>query len=182
MPKCVCSVLNALVQARLASFQTFCPLISDSVSKKKRRKTCARQAFACCLPRSPIHFSIPHIPPFNRGQKGDSDRDSEEQIKSRRYPVSGCLGKLLAGLWKPLLRTSPPPALLTITPSLHYPIWLSLMTKRRPIESALQPLWRASLCVCASLSLAQSSAVQHFMPSVIQQKHMTGTFKTKRGV
>ena len=96
----------------------------------------------------------------------ERQRERERKRKSRRYPERGWLGKWLLGLWKPLLRTSPPKSLLTHThaAALLPHMALSLMTKGR---RASQPCSRYDVGFRASLSLAQSSAVQHLMPNTI---------------
>lgn len=137
--------------------------------------SCAQQTVACCLPRSlhPLrHSSIPQILLFSRGQKGDRDRGT-----GPAQTVSGvwALGEVISGKKKNTIENKPPTwALWTITRTLHYPIWVSLMTKSRSVESA-QPFWRAFSRSCASLSLAQHPADQHF--AAIQHKHMTNQRK-----
>lgn len=138
--------------------------------------SCVQQTVARCLPRSLHslqHSSIPHIPLFSRVQKGDRDRGAGPAQK-----VSGvwALGEVISSKKKTLLRTSPhhEPS-KTMTPTLHYPIWVSLMTKSRSVESAAQPFWRAFSRIRASLSLAQHPAGQHF--GAVQHKYMTNQRK-----
>lgn len=99
-----------------------------------------------------IHSGIPAFPKFF--YSAQFRKETEERVQRRRYLECGRWGKWLAAK-KTLLRTSPhhEPS-KTMTPTLHYPIWVSLMTKSRSVESAVQPFWRAFSHIRASLSLA----------------------------
>lgn len=160
--------------------------VSNLKKGKKRMETklhrifptlssCIQQTVARCLPRSLHslqHSSIPQILLFSRGQKGDRDRGTGPAQK-----VSGewALGEVISGKKHTIESKPPTQALWIITRTLYYPIWVSLMSKSRSVESAGQPFWRAFSHIRASLSLAQHPAGQHF--TAIQRKHMTNQRK-----
>lgn len=108
--------------------------------------------------------SLPH--PFTAAffaflHSAEVIKEKQQRNRSKVEDIwSVGIWEMIGGPVETAIGDKPPLPVQTNTRSLHYPIWVSLVTKRRQIESALQPLWRAS-----ALSPPHSS-------TVIQQEYM----------